>query len=256
MSADFARLNIVGFGACMISGYPHERGMVAIACELIEKELASPVTSLVVSLGGFPAPRAQKYLSNKVLDCKPDYVVFQFGSTDAQCPIRKRNRPGAHVAGVDRPRALQPIRDDSYHRKPTTAFSLMRWELISLLGFIGRLAPITPLASHIATIEQMMLQCRSAGAVPVVLSPFVYGSRYTMRNAIRYAKALRDLHDTIPDSISIDCIDLLTNVSRSRILMHDGFHLSEYGHQLIGQAIANSIIGHVRWKNKAAALAA
>ena len=259
MSDDIARLKIVGFGACMINGYPHERGgMFETACELIEKELACPVTSFVVSLVSFPAPRAQKYLSSKVLACKPDYVVFQFGATDAHCPIRKRNHPTAQIVDGGRSRARQPSRYSGYDRKPTTALSRIRWELISLLGFFKRPDPITPLPLYIATIEQMMLECRGAGAVPVVLSPFVYGSRYTTRNALAYAKALRDLHVTMPDAILIDCIDLLTKVTKSRILMRDGWHLSRYGHQVIGHTIANLIVRHVRSgeKEKAAELAA
>jgi hypothetical protein len=254
-SAELTRLK--GFGACMISGYPHEcEGMFEIACELIEKELACAVTSFVVSLGGFPAPRAQKYLANKVLDCNPDYVVFQFGTTDAQRPIRKY-RPALSIGedhprrpGMDHSRRRPPI---TYHRKPATALSRIRWELISLLGFLKRSEPITPLPRYIAAVEQMMLQCRGAGAVPVVLSPFVYGSRYTMRNAISYAGALCDLRVTMPDVILVDCIDLLTKVSKSRILMHDGVHLSGYGQEMIGYAIARSIMGHARarWERKA-----
>jgi hypothetical protein len=67
--------------------------MLDVACTSIEKQLTRPVRSLVVSLGGFPAPRAEKYLKRKVLDFKPHFVVIQFASTDAQCPIRKGNRP-------------------------------------------------------------------------------------------------------------------------------------------------------------------
>jgi hypothetical protein len=44
----------------MITGYPHKRAsMLEVACGLVEKRLARPVLS-IVSLGGFPAPRAEK----------------------------------------------------------------------------------------------------------------------------------------------------------------------------------------------------
>jgi len=257
MSAD-SRLRIVGFGACMISGYPHESGgMLETACKLIEKELALPVTSQVISLGGFPAPRARKHLSHKVLESKPDYVVLQFGTTDSQCPIRTQKPLKAQADRVESPSA-QPNSSDTHHRKPTTALSPLRWELISLLGLLKRAQPITPLSSYIAAMGQMMLECRSAGVVPVVLSPFVYGSRYTMRHAVCYANALRDLQVTMAHGLLIDCIDSLAHISKSRILMHDGVHLSNYGQQLIGRAIANSIVAHVRAhpKKKAAAVAA
>ena len=52
-------LRIAGFGACMISGYPHQGGgLFEVGCAAIEKSLLHPVQSIFVSLGGFPAPRA------------------------------------------------------------------------------------------------------------------------------------------------------------------------------------------------------
>jgi hypothetical protein len=39
----------------MISGYPHDRGLFVVACEVIEKDLSVPVQSVIVGLGGFPA---------------------------------------------------------------------------------------------------------------------------------------------------------------------------------------------------------
>src|SRR5579872_6260303 len=87
-------LKIAGFGACMITGYPHEGGgLFETACGLVEKRLSRPVQSTVVSLGGFPAPRAAKYLRKKLFNFNPQYVVIQLGATDAQCPIRAGSRP-------------------------------------------------------------------------------------------------------------------------------------------------------------------
>jgi hypothetical protein len=59
-----------------------------------------------------------------------------------------------------------------------------------LIGYLRKIDPITPLSSYIAAIGAMVDDCRSAGITLVVLSPFVYGSRYTMRNAISYTNAL------------------------------------------------------------------
>jgi hypothetical protein len=61
-----------------------------------------------------------------------------------------------------------------------------------LIGYLRKIDPITPLSSYIAAIGAMVDDCRSAGITPVVLSPFVYGSRYAMRNAISYTNALRE----------------------------------------------------------------
>src|ERR1700680_1034191 len=91
---DMSTMRIAGFGACMITGYPHKgAGMFEVACGLVEKRLARPVLSIIVSLGGFPAPRAEKYLKRKVFNFNPKCIVIQFGATDAQCSIRAGSRP-------------------------------------------------------------------------------------------------------------------------------------------------------------------
>src|SRR5262245_27304191 len=95
---DVSSLRIAAFGACMISGYPHKSaGFFEVACRSIEKRLLRPVQSKTVSLGGFPAPRAEKYLRKKVFDFNPHYIVLQCGATDAQCPIRQTSRPTDHT---------------------------------------------------------------------------------------------------------------------------------------------------------------
>jgi lysophospholipase L1-like esterase len=232
----------------MITGYPHKGGgLFEIACNLIEKGLSRPVQSTIASLGGFPAPRAAKYLKSRVFDFDPNYVVIQFGATDAQCPIRTRSRPNDCRSGPSTDRGLKSSFDlgVSYHSQPATLFSPLRWELASLIGHLRRIDPITPLSSYIAAIERMVDDCRSAGITPVVLSPFVYGSRFTMRNAVFYTNALHELLGA-QDAILVDCISLLERFSKSLILQHDGFHLSPEGHNVIGEAIAQAIVTDVQ----------
>jgi len=239
-------LRIAGFGACMITGYPHEDGgMLEVACRLVEKRLAQPVLSIVVSLGGFPAPRAEKFLKKKVFDFHPKYIVVQFGATDAQCPIRAGSRPTDHCSRLSfgsnsTPGAAE--RTDSYHARPVTALSLLRWQLASVIGQLRKIEPITPLSSYIAAIERMVGDCRSAGIKPVVLLPFVYGSRFTMRKASAYVDALRELASRTQNMIFVDCAGLLADFQKSRILQHDGFHLSRLGQSLVGEAIAKAIV--------------
>jgi lysophospholipase L1-like esterase len=94
-------------------------------------------------------------------------------------------------------------------------------------------------------IERMVKGCRAAGAMPVVLSPFVYGSRYSTKNAIAYTSALRN-RAAAQDMILVDCIGVLKPQPKFQILQHDGFHLSLLGHELVGQAIAQAIVADFR----------
>jgi lysophospholipase L1-like esterase len=239
---EISTLRIAGFGACMITGYPHEGGgLFDVACGVVKERLARPVQSNVVSLGGFPAPRAEKYLSKKLFAFDPDYIVIQFGATDAQCPIRATSRPDRRPSGDNSETSTTRL-TASYHARPATALSHLRWQLASSIGQIRRIEPITPLPSFVTAIEHMIDECRSAHVRPVILSPFAYGSRYTSKRAVAYVDALRGLHARASDMVFVDCFSLLAKFPKIRILQHDGFHLSRLGHSLVGEAVGQAIV--------------
>ena len=247
-------LRIAGFGACMITGYPHEgSGLFEVACGLIEEQLSRSVQSTIFSLGGFPAPRAAKYLKKNVFDFNPEYIVIQFGATDAQCPIRAGSRPTDHRSSLTASKHSRPdatLATASYHSQPATALSPLRWQIASLIGHLRKVEPITPLSAYIAAIERMVDQSRSVGIKPVVLSPFVYGSDYTMRKAIPYLDALHELNSRAQEMILVDCVSLLADHPKSKVLQHDGFHLSRLGHNLVGEAIGQVIVEDIRAQPK------
>jgi lysophospholipase L1-like esterase len=241
---ELAALRIAGFGACMITGYPHQgAGLFEVACDVVKERLARPVLSTIASLGGFPAPRAEKYLRKKLFGFDPDYIVIQLGATDAQCPIRAASRPTNRVTPcINSHSSVGTARyASSYHAQPARAFSPMRWRLASAIGHLRRIEPITPLPSYVAAILRMVEECRSEDIRPVVLSPFVYGSGYTTKKAAAYVDALRDLHRKSQDMIFVDCFGLLAATPKIRILQHDGFHLSPLGHDMVGQAVGKAI---------------
>jgi lysophospholipase L1-like esterase len=236
--SDIAPLRIAGFGACMITGFPHKGGgLFEVACALVEKETSRPVEPNILTLHSFPAPRAGKYLKSRVVPFNPDYVVFQFGSTDAARPVRaKRSSIGAISKGRT-----------AYH--PPNAFTIARWHMQSLVGFVWKAAPITSLSSYVTAIEHMVNDCISAEITPVVLSPFIFGSLHSLKNAADYANALRDLNSRVARMIFIDCIHLLSKAPKSKVLLNDGFHLSRLAHNLIGEAIGQAIVSDVRTKS-------
>jgi hypothetical protein len=240
-----AALRIAGFGACMISGHPHRSGgLFEAACRFVEEDLQRPVRSNIVTLAGFPAPRSAKYLKQKVFDSEPDYIVIQFGATDASCSLRKQSRsPRKSV------KSSTTLGSTTELNRPATVFTLLRWEIASVLGFLWKPQAVTDLSMYIAAIEGMVENCISAGITPVVLSPFVFGSRYTTRNAIRYADALHQLHSRIENFILVDCNRLLAKFPRRTILLKNGFHLSVSAHELIGQAIGKAIVADIKAKS-------
>ena len=159
-SGDTSSLRIAGFGACMVSGYPYESGgLFEVACASVEKKLSRPVETSVLTLHGFPAPRAEKYLKSKIVPFNPDYIVIQFGSTDAARPIRKRPSP-AVSASEERPAFSTPTScTNAPAFRSSTPFTIVRWHAQSLVGFFWKTAAITSLSTYVAAIEHMVSDC-------------------------------------------------------------------------------------------------
>jgi hypothetical protein len=236
---DVSALRIAGFGACMITGYPYESGgLFEVACSLVERELSQPVQSTIVSLGGFTAPRAEKHFKRKVFKFNPQYIVIQFGSTDASLPIRATSRSTDAV-----PKGRTAYRSPSH-------VTIARWHVQSLLGFVWKTAPIASLLSYVSAIEHMVNDCISAEITPIVLSPFILGSYHSLKNAAKYTNALRDLNSSVNGMIFIDCVRLLSKSHKSQILLNDGLHLSRLGHNLIGEAIGQAIVADMTYHRK------
>jgi lysophospholipase L1-like esterase len=233
-------ITIGGFGACMISGRPHDHGgFFQLACEEIAARSKGSVTSTLDSFGGFPAPRAAKYLQTRVLKSKPDFVIIQFGSTDAACPFR--SGPLFRSAYKKKPKTEAKNGVQDAQSKPATTWSYVRWYLSAIIGFAFQVPPITPLPEYLAAIDDIIDQCLAAGTIPIVLTPFVYGSPYSTRSGVRYAKALRRLVARKTGAIFVDAMLPLLSKPRSEVLQNDGFHLSKIGHALVASAIAEAV---------------
>jgi len=67
-----------------------------------------------------------------------------------------------------------------------------------------------------------------------------------MRSGRSYANALRELIANRRGAILVDCIELLRPYPKRAILQHDGFHLSQKGHAIVGLAIAQQMAAHLQ----------
>lgn len=241
-------LRIAGFGACMISGYPNTgAGFFEVACELVKERTSQNIQTTVVSLGGFTAPRAARYLNRKLSWFKPNYIVFQFGATDAACPIRQaKRRTSGGKAGNGDPKLTNPAKEAATSPvQRTCALSRIHWEITSLIANVLRPEPVTPLPLYISAIEKMMDSCASAAVTPVLLSPFIYGSSYSTKAALLYKSALLKSVSSRKHALFLDCIRLLQRYPKHKVLLHDGFHLSLFAHKLLGEAIGEEILGDI-----------
>jgi lysophospholipase L1-like esterase len=227
----------------MISGYPHKTGgLFEIACARVEHDLGRSVMSKLVSLDGFTAPRAEKYIARSIRGFDPAYVVIQFGSSDAHCPVPRLHRKSVSRGLVSSTRESEL----AYHSQPSGLISSLRWEVVSLIGYLLKINPETALPEYIAAMERMATLCIAQSATPVVLSPFVFGSRFSTRSAIAFREELRDRLSPPRGILLVDCISALGAFAKTSVLQRDGIHLSQLGHRVVGEAIAAAIASDIQ----------
>jgi lysophospholipase L1-like esterase len=216
----------------MIAGYPFtlDRGFLHQAVQYLHHSGYHKASCEVVSLGGFSAQRARKYLDAKVLRKKPGVVVLQFGSTDAQAPLR--NNWLSRRLSRSKPRVAQVVSP-----LPPTGLDLLKWRLRSLASNLLRVPPITPMETYRTVVLEMVQDCRAAGSRVVVVSPFVMGGERSNRFARGYAEALARSLPQVPEVQFLNAHALLSPQPRKRMLLRDGFHLSPEAHRMLGAAL-------------------
>ena len=232
-----SHLNIIGYGACMIAGYPlpAENGFLHLATQHLRRQTPAQVNLEIVALGGFPAHRAPKHFAKRVLVHRPNLVVIQFGSTDASAPLRN---------GIV---LRQLFKKDPHVREkvsplPPAPVDGWKWRLRSLASELLLVPPLTPLTDYAGAMLDMAWQARSAGCQVVVVSPFVMASGRSNRFARQYTDTLHRRLPVDGQTHFLDAHALLSDTPRRDLLLRDGFHLSPLGHQKVGTALGELLV--------------
>jgi lysophospholipase L1-like esterase len=228
-------LSITGFGACMIAGYPLSvaTGFLYQAVQRLHQSGEFKLVFDIVAMGGFPAHRAHKHLTKKVLPEKPDIVVLQFGSTDASAPLRNNF--------ISRRRTPKKQRSEKVSQLPPSSRDIMKWKLRSLGSELLLVPPNAAQDVYLTAVLRMVDECVAAGCKVIVVSPFVMGGGRSDRFARRYAEALRENLPKIPEVHFLNAHALLAKWPRKQMLLRDGFHLSAEAHEKLGFALAETI---------------
>ena len=221
--------HIRGFGACMIDGFPHQPSdsFFHHAVTQLRQETAQHVTTSMFTMGGFPVPRVPRHLESKCLAFHPDIVVLQFGATDLVVPLRrKKNRDGTTAAAFHGRSAA-----------PATLMSRLRWQFQGLAGDLLQLEPVTPVEIYLETMGELAVTLLENNIVPVVVSPFVFGSHRSDWNARYCAGRLQKFLTRLPKAHFVDAYAALDRHPRHRMLLADGGHLSLAGQQVVGDEL-------------------
>ena len=208
----------------MIGGFPHrqEDSFFHHAIERLRLETAHNIIDSLFTFGGFPVTRVPKHLKNRCLAAHPDIVVLQFGSSDLVVPLRHRHHGS---------------RDRQVSKQPPTRLDQMKWSLRSGLGNALRLTPVTPPEVYLETVTQLARTLLEHQVIPVVLSPFVFGSRRSDRIARDCAGRLKESLSASPKAVYVDAYAALDRQPRRRMLLRDGSHLSLAGQQVVADVL-------------------
>lgn len=239
---------ISGFGACMIAGFPHrsEDSCFHLAIEKLRKESGQRILSSMFTLGGFPITHAIKHLPSRCLAARPDIVVLQFATSDLVVPVRKKHRHPHHGLAGRMPSSADRKACD--HRAST--IDQLRWRMDGIIGDLLRLAPVTPPEIYLETLCSMAREISKHRAIPVVLSPFVFGGRRSNRIAGDCAQRLPQLLGTIPNAQYVDAYSALSQYPRSEVLLSDRCHLTLKGQVVVGECLFASLAKIIEGQNR------
>lgn len=203
----------------MIKGSPFEVGFLQMAvrdqCELVIK-----------SFGGFPAHRASKHFPKALKAGSFDLVVLQFGAIDANVILRSLSR-------------LRDNTNEGSSTSPSSPFrwkSLARWIVLDVVSLFSKWE-VFDIHAYLQSMENMVSQAEAAGLQVIVVSPFCSGPRFRHKRAALYRDELAKLVAEHPRAIFVDALTRLEKVPKRSVLMHNGFHLSEYGHSVVADTL-------------------
>jgi hypothetical protein len=223
----------------MIAGFPHryEDSCFYLATERLRKESGQNILSSILTLGGFPITHAVKHLPSRCLAAQPDIVVLQFATSDLVVPVRRKHRRPHHGLAGRMPSLADRIACD--HR--ASAIDQLRWRFDGMIGDWLRLAPVTPPEIYLETMCSMARTISEHQAIPVVLSPFVFGGRRSNRIAGDCAQRLPQLLAAIPHARFVDAYSALNRCPRDEVLLRDRCHLTLQGQAIVGECLFASL---------------
>lgn len=243
-------LLVMGYGACMIDGYPFspEVGFFVHATDALAEASPEPIERRAVSLGGFPVTRVVKHFEPRIISAGPAIVVLQFGSSDCVMPLSDRGpvrflkrllhalrRPKPKSCSTGASSSSLSTRDELH---PPTMRDRIRWHMASAIGLVTPLKPRTEIEQYLAAMRQMIERCITDDIRVVVLSPFPFANRHCGLSAEYFSHRLAELCRNYEKATFVDCLSPFIGLPKERVLLSDGMHLSIEAHRILGTVVS------------------
>lgn len=228
-------MKIVGFGACMIDGFPFDKNksFFSLFINKLNNEYGGCIESDVISLNGFKIERAVKHI-RKVISKNPDLVIIQFGALDARANLKD-------YLNKDKP--AKNVESHAYYKIPyivknkcVKQFKLfVKYSIKHIIMRVIGLSP-TSVQSFTYNLNKIIAPLIEDGCKVVVVSPFIQDDIYTNFQIKRYMKEIIALEKKY-GIISINCCPHLSKYNIFNVLMSDGVHLTKKGHEIVANIL-------------------
>jgi len=231
-------ITIVGFGACIITGYPvdEKAGFLRMAIARAQPEVDAEIKCTINTITACQVPTAAERLEENVFSHHPDIVVLQFGQSDAKIAVR---RAWNEVLGRQKKRSKLP---PPVANRPAKLRNRVNALFRGCAGLALGARPVTSRSAYRQSIAKMVDSVISIGAYPIVFTPFVFDNFLSDAWARCYSSDLTADFAERTDVCVIDAWKLLAQYPRSQTLLHDGLHLSQWGHEVLARGLKPKLV--------------
>jgi lysophospholipase L1-like esterase len=235
-------ITIVGFGACIITGYPVDEtgGFLRMAISRVQPEVDAEIKYSIATITACQAPTAAERLEENVFPHNPDIVVLQFGQSDAKIAVR---RAWNEVLGREKKRSKMPV---PVANRPANLGNRMNALFRGCAGLALGARPVTSRSVYRQSIAKMVDSVISIGAYPIVFTPFVFDNFLSDAWARCYSCDLTADFAGRADVCVIDGWKVLAEYPRSQTLLHDGLHLSQWSHEVLAQHLKPKLVERIQ----------
>lgn len=230
-------ITVVGYGACIITGYPvpEESGFLRMAIERAQTEVDAEIKYSIATLTACSAPKAAESLEENVFPRHPDIVVLQFGQSDVKIAVRRLWNEVLGRQSISKP-------PPQVANRPANLGNRVNAFLRGCSGLALGARPVTSRTDYRRSISKMVDSVVSIGAYPIVFTPFVFDNFLSDAWARCYSCDLMADFAGRADVCVIDGWTLLAQYPRHRTLLHDGLHLSRWGHEVLAQCLKVKLV--------------
>jgi len=113
---------------------------------------------------------------------------------------------------------------------------IFKWKVLGAISSMLSLQSFTPVEHYLNTFLKIVEDCKARGIKIIVITPFRMGNSRSDYFARMFSHAL----EQASIEKSFECLNswkILSTYPIEKILLIDGFHLTRYAHQILGNAL-------------------